>query len=136
MHSTSPQTYRKHHASLSTEFFNRIIWVGSAIHKIPNHSVSSSSLFLLPLNAKCLSELPVHENTKPLFFLNAKTKFHTHIKQNINTKEFHFFSLLIFEIFFKFYSEKPRRIQLKKNNSSLNILAFVVVRFHLLKIKS
>jgi hypothetical protein len=51
VHLSSPQTYCRHHPSL----------------------------FLLSLEPKCLSELPVLENPKLLFFLSVKNKFHTHI---------------------------------------------------------
>jgi hypothetical protein len=56
--------------------------VRSTKHKIPHCSVSSSSLFLLSLEPRCLSELPVLENPQSLFFLSVKNKFHTHSNNN------------------------------------------------------
>ena len=61
------------------EFFNRKYRVRNTKHKIPHRSISSSSLFLLSLEPKCLSELSVLETPKPLFFLSVKNKFHKYI---------------------------------------------------------
>ena len=79
MHLSSPQTYRRQAPTIPF-FFNfsiELYRVRSIKRKVPHCSASSSSLFLLSHEPKCLSELPVLENPKPLFFLTVKTKFHT-----------------------------------------------------------